>query len=323
MLVQSGAGHHACASDDDYHAAGAQLTEDLGAADLLVGVQPPDPAVVRAGTTVVSLFVPPEDALTALRDKGITAYSLALLPRITRAQGMDALSSQALVAGYRAVLLAAERLPRFLPMFTTAAGTIAPAKVLVLGAGVAGLQAIATARRLGAVVSAYDVRAAAAEEVRSLGARFLELELGSQEGAGGYAAAQSEDFLTRQRELLTTQVAAADVVITTAAVPGKQAPVLVTADMVAGMAPGSVLVDLAAESGGNCELSVAGQEVRHGEVTVLGALNLPSGMPAHASALYARNMANFVRHLTVDGELRADPLADEILASCCVTKEAT
>ncbi|MGO1051267.1 NAD(P) transhydrogenase subunit alpha [Crossiella sp. CA198] len=325
VLVQSGAGHHACASDDDYRAAGAQIADDLGAADLLIGVQPPDPATTRAGITTVSLFAPPEDVVEVLRDKGITAYSLALLPRISRAQGMDALSSQALVAGYRAVLLAAERLPRFLPMFTTAAGTIAPAKVLVLGAGVAGLQAIATARRLGAVVTAYDVRAAAAEEVRSLGARFLELDLGSQDGAGGYAKAQSEDFLARQRELLTTAIAAADVVITTAAVPGKRAPVLVTAAMVAGMTPGSVLVDLAAESGGNCELSVAGQEIRHGEVTVLGALNLPSGMPAHASALYARNMANFLRHLTVDGELRTDALDDEILGSCRVTRtrEAT
>ncbi|MBP2472599.1 NAD(P) transhydrogenase subunit alpha [Crossiella equi] len=316
VLIQTGAGRHARATDDDYARAGARIVDELSAAALVVAVRPPEPDTLRAGATVVALTDPPNPQ--ALADKDITAYSLSRLPRITRAQGMDALSSQALVAGYRAVLLAAERLPRFLPMFTTAAGTIAPAKVLVLGAGVAGLQAIATARRLGAVVTAYDVRAAAVEEVRSLGAKFLDLGLGTQDGTGGYAAAQSEDFLARQREALAKQVAVSDVVITTAAVPGRPAPVLVTSGMVEGMPPGSVVVDLAAESGGNCELTVAGREVDHGGVSVLGAVDVPSGLPVHASQLYARNVANFVRHLTQDGELRADAADDEILAGCRV-----
>jgi len=232
---------------------------------------------------------------------------------------MDVLSSQALVSGYRAVLLAATQLPKFFPLYMTAAGTVPPAKVLVLGAGVAGLQAIATARRLGAMVRAYDVRAAARTEVKSLGAAFVELDLEVQEGEGGYAGEQSEDFLRRQRELIGKEVAAADVVITTAAIPGRKAPVLVTAEMVRDMALGSVIVDLAAESGGNCELSRPGENVEEGGVTIIGVRNLPSSMPLHASFLYSRNVANFLALIVVDGALRPD-FEDEIVAGSCVVR---
>jgi NAD(P) transhydrogenase subunit alpha len=231
---------------------------------------------------------------------------------------MDALSSQATVSGYRAVLLAADRFPRFFPLFMTAAGTVPPAKVLVMGAGVAGLQAIATARRLGAVVRAYDVRTAARDEVKSLGAKFVELELETAEGAGGYAAEQSEDYLRRQREMLAKEVAAADVIITTAAIPGRRAPLLVTAEMLEGMAPGSVVVDLAAESGGNVELSKPGEDVTVNGVTIHGARNVPSSMATAASALYARNVSEFLGLLAADGEFAPD-FGDEIIAGTCVT----
>jgi NAD(P) transhydrogenase subunit alpha len=231
---------------------------------------------------------------------------------------MDALSSQATVTGYRAGLIAAERLPRFFPMFMTAAGTVPPAKVLVLGAGVAGLQAIATSRRLGAIVRAYDVRPAARDEVRSLGATFVELELETQEGQGGYAAEQSEEFLTRQRELIGTEVAAADAVITTAAIPGRRAPLLVTAAMVERMRPGSVVVDLAAETGGNCELSEPGKDVVVNGVTVYGASNLASTMATHASFLYARNIAELLGLFAADNAFNPD-FGDEIIAGTCVT----
>jgi len=250
----------------------------------------------------------------------VTALSLERVPRITRAQSMDVLSSQSTVAGYKAVLLAAERLPKFFPMLMTAAGTIPPARVLVLGAGVAGLQAIATAHRLGAVVEAYDVRAAAKEEVKSLGASFLELELETQEGAGGYAREQGEEFLTKQRELLTKRVAMADVVITTAAIPGRRAPLLVTAPMVQGMRRGSVIVDLAAETGGNCEVTHPGQVVEVDGVWVDGTTNVPSTMALHASQLYARNVTNLLQHVAGTGALRVD-FADEITKSCCVTHD--
>ena len=323
VVVQAGAGVAAHAVDAAYRAEGAQVVADdpVGGVEVVLSVQPLEIArarKLRAGDVTIS-FLPPANELELVRvlaERGVTAFSVDLLPRVTRAQGADALSSQALVAGYRAVLVAAERLPRFLPMFTTAAGTVPPAKVLVLGAGVAGLQAIATARRLGAVVEAYDVRAAAAEEVRSLGARFVELQLETQQGV--YAAEQSEDFLERQRELIAERVAASDVVITTAAVPGRPAPVLVTNDMLKAMAPGSVVVDLAAESGGNCTASVSGQDVWVGEVLVHGALNMPSGMPVHASKLYARNVANLLLMMTKDGVVQPD-LADEVLAGCCLT----
>ena len=302
VVIESGAGAGAYATDQAYRDAGAEVVRGpvIDAADVVLSVRALDPVQiarhVRPGTVTVSLLQPATelDAIVALRDRQVSAFSLDLLPRISRAQSMDALSSQALVAGYRAVLIAADRLPRFLPLAMTAAGTIPPAMVLVLGAGVAGLQAIATARRLGAVVEAYDVRAAAAEEVRSLGARFVELELETQEGTGGYAAAASEEFLARQRELIGRHVAAADVVITTAAVPGRVAPVLVTAPMVAAMRPGAVIVDLAAETGGNCELSIAGEEIVHGGVLVYGARDIASSMPDHASKLYARNVSELL-----------------------------
>jgi len=273
------------------------------------------------GTTVVSFLQPAAqlDTVRALVAQKATAFSLDLVPRISRAQSMDALSSQATVSGYLSALAAAERLPKFFPMFMTAAGTVPPAKVLVLGAGVAGLQAIATARRLGAQVRAYDVRAAAKEEVQSLGAAFVELELETQEGAGGYAREQSEDFLARQRELIGTEVAAADVVITTAAVPGRKAPLLVTTAMVEGMAQGSVVVDMAADGGGNCELTQAGKDIDHRGVVVCGLANPPAAMPTHASFLYARNVANFLALVVTDGELTPD-FDDEIVSGCCVVR---
>jgi NAD(P) transhydrogenase subunit alpha len=260
------------------------------------------------------------ELLARLRDRHITTFSLVLLPRISRAQSMDALSSQATVSGYRAALIGASRLSKFLPMFMTAAGTVPPAKVLVLGAGVAGLQAIATARRLGAVVRANDVRASSKDEVRSLGATFVELPLESQEGAGGYARDQSEDFLARQRDMIAREVASADIVITTAAIPGRAAPRLITTEMIESMAPGSVIVDLAAESGGNCELSMAGEEVIHQGVIVHGVRNLASSMPTHASFLYARNMTEFVGLLSKDGELALD-FTDEIVSGSCITHD--
>jgi NAD(P) transhydrogenase subunit alpha len=286
-------------------------------------VQPPsleEVALMSEGAGIVSYLQPAADLdlIRALVDRRITAFSLDLLPRITRSQSMDVLSSQALVSGYRAVLLAAEQLPKFFPLYMTAAGTVPPAKVLVLGAGVAGLQAIATARRLGATVRAYDVRTAARTEVKSLGAVFVELELEAQEGEGGYAREQSEEFLRRQRELIGKEVAAADVVITTAAIPGRKAPVLVTAEMVANMALGSVIVDLAAESGGNCELSRPGETIEASGVAIIGVKNLPSSMPLHASFLYSRNIAEFVGLVVKEGSF-APNFEDEIVVGTCVT----
>ena len=325
VVVARGAGVAAGHADAEYADAGAEVLDGdvLGDADAVLAVRPLAPqaaARLRAGTVTLSFLPIPEalDSVRALRDAGATALAMELVPRISRAQSMDALSSQALVGGYRSALVAALRLPRFFPLFMTAAGTVPPARVLVLGAGVAGLQAIATARRLGAVVSAYDVRAAAAEEVRSLGAAFVQLELETLEGAGGYAREMTADRAARQRELLAPHVAAADVLITTAAVPGRTAPVLVTRDMVAAMRPGSVAVDLAADSGGNVEGSVAGQDVRVGAVTVVGLRNAPSDMADHASRLYASNVANLLLLMTTDGVVAAD-LDDEIVAGACVT----
>nr|WP_041312228.1 NAD(P) transhydrogenase subunit alpha [Saccharothrix espanaensis] len=321
--VQSGAGLHAHASDAAYRTAGAEIIPDhpAGSTEVVLTVQPLDldqARLLREGDITVGFLQPATelDLVRVLAERKVTAFSLDLLPRVTRAQSADALSSQALVSGYRAVLLAARHLPRFLPMFTTAAGTVPPAKVLVLGAGVAGLQAIATARRLGAVVEAYDVRKAAAEEVRSLGAKFLELDLESQDGV--YAAVQSEAFLERQRALIAERVAASDIVISTAAVPGRKAPVLVTTDMLKAMPPGSVVVDLAAESGGNVVGSAPGEDVWVGEVLVHGARNLPSGMPVHASRLYAKNVANLLALMTADGRVEPD-LTDEVLSGACLT----
>jgi NAD(P) transhydrogenase subunit alpha len=297
----------------------------LGEADIVLSVQPltvEQAWKLREGAVTIS-FLPAGQELAlvrTLRDRRVSSFSLELLPRISRAQSMDALSSQALVAGYRCALVAAEKLPRFLPMFMTAAGTVAPAKVLVLGAGVAGLQAIATARRLGAVVQAYDVRAAAGEEVRSLGATFVELDLEPLEAAGGYAREMTEERATRQRNLLAPHVVAADAVITTAAVPGRRAPLLVTAAMVQGMRPSSVVVDLAAESGGNCELSRPGEQVWHGQVLVWGARNPASAMPVHASQLLARNLVNLLLLMSEGAEVKLD-FDDEIVAGCCVTHD--
>jgi NAD(P) transhydrogenase subunit alpha len=296
------------------------LFKEAGA---VLKVQPPDQSEVRLlprGSVLISFLQPATEAgiVHALAAQGVTAFSLELVPRISRAQSMDALSSQASASGYKAVLMAAEHLGKFFPMMMTAAGTVAPARVLVMGAGVAGLQAIATARRLGAVVSAYDVRPAVKEEVQSLGATFIELPLESQEGEGGYAREQSEEFLRKQRELIGEHVAKSDVVITTAAVPGRRAPLLVTAEMVNGMRAGSIIVDLAAESGGNVELTKAGSDVDVNGVLIMGRRNVPSTMPLHASQLYARNVASLLLHLVKDGAINLD-FEDEITKGACVT----
>ncbi|MDX6274234.1 MAG: H+-translocating transhydrogenase subunit alpha [Frankiales bacterium] len=326
VAVEPGAGQAAQYADADYISAGATVDKAaLKNADAALSVQPLTPAQVgqlRKSAVAISFLQPAaaSDTVRAHMKAGTTALSLDLLPRISRAQSMDALSSQALVSGYRCAILAAERLPKLFPLMMTAAGTIPPAKVLVMGAGVAGLQAIATARRLGAVVEAYDVRAAAAEEVRSLGATFVELELETQEGAGGYAKEQTEEFLTKQRELIGNRVELADVVITTAAIPGRTAPVLVTLDMVKRMKPGSIVIDLAAESGGNVEPSRPGEDVRVGSVTVIGARNMPSAMAVHASALYSRNCVNLLLLLTKDGALAPD-YEDEIVVGAAVVKQ--
>ncbi len=327
VIIETGAGQSAGFDDDAYRTAGMTIETDrralLNTADVVLSVQPLHPediALLRPSTATISLLQPATQSaiVEALMAGNITAFSLDLLPRTTLAQSMDVLSSQASLAGYKAVLMAANRLGKFFPMLMTAAGTIPPAHVLVLGAGVAGLQAIATARRLGAVVEAYDVRPAVKEEVKSLGAKFLELELQSQEGEGGYAREQGEEFLTKQRALLTDRVAAADVVITTASIPGRRAPLLVTASMVKGMRPGSVIVDLAAETGGNCELTQPGKVVEVNNVWIDGTTNIPSTIALHASQLYARNIANLLQHLTSNGKLKLD-FDDVITKGCCVT----
>jgi len=270
-------------------------------------------------------FLRPLGSLKTLQElaaTGVTAFAVELMPRITRAQSMDALSSMATICGYKAVLLAADRLPRLFPMLTTAAGTITPARVFIIGAGVAGLQAISTARRLGAVASAYDMRPAAKEQVRSLGGRFVELpvEVKDAEDSRGYARAQDETFYQRQRELLGRVVAESDVVITAAVIPGKKPPVLVTSEMVASMAPGSVIVDLAGERGGNCELTRAGEHVVEHGVTIIGTINLASSVPYHASQMYARNLTAFLLYLVKEGKLQLD-LNDEIVQETLVTRE--
>ena len=327
VWVEQGAGAAAHFGDDAYRQQGAILANGVDrlyeGADVVLKVQAPvDGEVERIpeGAVLVGLLQPARNAelIDALAARKVTALALELLPRISRAQSMDALSSQASLGGYKAVVLGAARLDKIMPMQMTAAGTIPPARVFVLGAGVAGLQAIATARRLGAVVEAYDVRPAVKEEVQSLGARFVELPLGTAEGAGGYAREQSEEHLRRQRELLAEHVASADLVVTTAAVPGRKAPLLVTADMVAGMRPGSVIVDLAADSGGNCELTEAGVERDVGGVTIVGIRDLPRTVPVPASQTYARNLTNLLVYLVKDGELTLD-FDDEIVKGCCVT----
>ncbi|HEV2780902.1 MAG TPA: Re/Si-specific NAD(P)(+) transhydrogenase subunit alpha [Actinophytocola sp.] len=324
VAVEPAAGAAARYSDDAYRSAGAAVEADaLDGAQALLCVQPPAiEQVHRLDKDAITIsFLPTArelELVRALRDAGTTAFAMELVPRVSRAQAMDALSSQALVAGYRSALIAAERLPRFFPLLMTAAGTVPPARVLVLGAGVAGLQAIATARRLGAVVRAYDVRAAAAEEVRSVGAEFIDLDLPTLEGAGGYAREATEERARRQRELLAPHVADADALITTAAVPGRPAPLLVTREMVEAMKPGSIVVDLAAESGGNVEGSKPGEELTVGNARVWGGRNVPSQMPGQASRLYATNVVNLLLLMNADGELKPD-LSDEVLAGCCVT----
>jgi H+-translocating NAD(P) transhydrogenase subunit alpha len=327
VSVEEGAGSAAFVPDEAYEKAGVKVIKGaeslLGDADVVLKVQAPaagEVELLKKGALLISFLQPATqgDIVRALAKRDVTAFSLELVPRISRAQSMDALSSQASAGGYKAVLMAAARLGKFFPMMMTAAGTVAPARVLVMGAGVAGLQAIATARRLGAVVSAYDVRPAVKEEVQSLGATFIELPLETQEGEGGYAREQSEEFLRKQRELIGEHVAKSDVVITTAAIPGRRAPLLVTAEMVKGMRPGSVIVDLAAETGGNVELTKVGEEVDVGGVTIIGTRNVPSTMPLHASQLYARNVANLLLHLVKDGAINLD-FDDEITKGCCIT----
>ena len=332
VVIESGAGLTAQASDKDFEAAGAVIKSGdvFKDADVVLSVQPLTPAQMsslKKGAITISFLSPTgsADSITAAASAGVTAFSLESVPRISRAQSMDALTSQALCAGYRAALVAAELSPKFFPLLMTAAGTVTPAKVVVLGAGVAGLQAIATAKRLGAVVSAYDVRPASADEVKSMGAKFITLELEALEGAGGYAREMTEERAAKQRELLTPYIAAADVLITTAAVPGRTAPQLVTAQMAAQMKPGSVIVDLASESGGNVEGSVAGQVITTSAgVTMWGGKDVPSQLPYHASMLFSRNVVNLLLLMskTVDGkptgEISPD-FADEIIDSAALT----
>ena len=306
VAIESGAGLHSQASDDLYRSAGASVVNGdlLSGADVVLSVQPLNPAQMKSlksGAVTISFLSPTTslDSIDAAATAGVTAFSLELVPRISRAQSMDALSSQALCAGYRAALVGAELSPRFFPLLMTAAGTVTPAQVLVLGAGVAGLQAIATARRLGAVVSAYDVRPASADEVRSTGATFIQLELEALEGAGGYAREMTEERAAKQRELLTPYIAKSHVVITTAAVPGRTAPRLMTKDMVDAMEPATIIIDLAAETGGNVEGSKPGEIVETaGGVRIWGGKDVPSQLPFHASSLYARNVVNLLTLLT-------------------------
>ena len=326
VTIQSGAGLHAQASDSEYESAGARVVagDVLKEADVVLSVQPLTPAqmaTLKKGAITIS-FLPittAQDCIEAAQKAGVTAFSLELVPRISRAQSMDALTSQALCAGYRAVLVGAELSPRFFPLLMTAAGTVTPAQVVVLGAGVAGLQAIATARRLGAVVSAYDVRPSSADEVKSMGATFINLELESLEGAGGYAREMTEERAAKQRELLTPYIAKSHVLITTAAVPGRTAPRLVTKAMVDAMAPGAVIVDLAAETGGNVEGSFAGEIVTTaGGVKIWGGKDVPSQLPFHASMLYSRNVVNILALMTKEGVVTPD-FADEIISGSVVT----
>jgi NAD(P) transhydrogenase subunit alpha len=327
VAVGSGAGEAAWFADDAYREAGASVVsgdELYRGADVVVRVRKPSPDEVAAmpeGVALISFLEPLTDreGVERLTQRGITGFAMESIPRITRAQSMDALSSQSTVGGYKAVLLAAERLPKFFPMLMTAAGTVAPAKVLVMGAGVAGLQAIATARRLGAVVSGFDIRPVVREQVESLGAQFLELGVVGEESEGGYARELTPEEQERQQAELEKRIPEFDVVITTALVPGRPAPKLIPATAVRGMRAGSVIVDLAAEAGGNCELTEPGEEVVREGVVILGLLNLPSTMPSHASQLYAKNVAALLDLLVTDGELRLD-FDDEIIAGACVTR---
>ncbi|PWU25162.1 MAG: NAD(P)(+) transhydrogenase (Re/Si-specific) subunit alpha [Candidatus Rokuibacteriota bacterium] len=328
VMLEQRAGEAAAYPDSDYAEAGATVAPDVWAeVEGIVKVQAPSPeevARLREGQLLIGFLQPLTDSegVERLAARGVVAFAMESIPRITRAQPMDALSSQATVSGYKAVLLAAERLPRFFPMLTTAAGTVPPAKVLVLGAGVAGLQAIATARRLGAVVSGFDVRPVVREQVESLGASFLDLGVSGEETEGGYARELTPEQQAEQQAELEKRLPDFDVVITTALVPGRPAPKLIPAAAVRAMRPGSVVVDLAAEAGGNCELTRPGEETLEQGVSIVGLTNLPSTMPAHASQLYARNVSALLQHLAPDGELKLD-WEDEITAGACVTRKAS
>ena len=336
VLVEAGAGLEAGYPDQDYTAKGAKLAVDrveiFRTADIVVQVLcfgsndltgKADLPLMRSGQTIVGFLRPMGklEELQQLAKTGVTSFAVELMPRTTRAQSMDALSSMGTICGYKAVIMAADTLPRIFPMLTTAAGTITPGRVLIIGAGVAGLQAIATARRLGAVASAYDMRPAAKEQVQSLGGRFVELPIEAKDAqdARGYATAQGEEFYKKQRELLGGAVAASDVVITAAVIPGKKSPVLVTADMVARMAPGSVIVDLAAERGGNCELTQAGKTVKEHGVTIIGQFNIATNVPYHASQMYAKNLSAFLLNLVKDGKLQISE-KDEIHRETLLTQ---
>jgi H+-translocating NAD(P) transhydrogenase subunit alpha len=326
VVVESGAGVAAGHLDPSYEEAGAGVGDGF-AGEVVAKVAPPSAEEIgrlARGSVLIGFLQPltAADTVRALAEAGVTSFAMEAIPRITRAQSMDALSSQATVSGYRAALIAAQELPRFFPMLTTAAGTVRPAKVLVLGAGVAGLQAIATARRLGAVVQAFDVRSAVKEQIESLGARFLELDMGLEdaEAAGGYARQLTEEEQAKQRDLLAVEIGKMDAVISTAAVPGRRAPLLVTEQAVRNMTPGSVIVDLAAETGGNCELTEPGQTVVREDVTIAGPLNLPASMPDHASSLYARNVQSLLELMVKEGELSLD-FDDEVIAGACITRD--
>jgi NAD(P) transhydrogenase subunit alpha len=327
VVVERGAGAEAGFPDEEYRAAGATLVEraelyrDVEAVVRVASPAPEELDGIGSGTVLIAFLAPLSDAagIERLAARGLVGFAMESIPRITRAQGMDALSSQSTVAGYKAAVLAADRLPRLFPLLMTAAGTVAPAKVLVLGAGVAGLQAIATARRLGAVVSAFDTRPVVQEQVESLGATFLDLGVRGAETAGGYAVELTPEEQTRQQAALEERLSDMDVVITTALVPGRPAPRLIPAAAVARMRPGSVIVDLAAEAGGNCELTEPGEEVVREGVTIVGLTNLAATMPYHASQLYARNVTALLQHLAPDGELALD-FDDEITGGTCVTR---
>jgi len=334
VAIEAGAGESANSPDKDYEAQGARIEQDrhslLAQADIVLMVRGPgsypdfpaaDLDALKEGTTLISFTEPlaQPEIMKDLAERNLTVFSMELMPRTTRAQSMDALSSMATIAGYKAVLAAADASPRLFPMFMTAAGTITPARVFVLGAGVAGLQAIATSRRLGAVVEAFDIRPAVKEEVESLGAKFVQLELETEEAqdSGGYAKAQSEDFYRRQQELLAERIRNSDVVITTAAVPGKKSPVLISQEVVDSMRPGSVIVDIAADKGGNCAVTKPGEKIVHKGVIVIGPLNIPAQVPVHASQMYAKNISTFLLHMVKEGKLALD-LEDEITRGALV-----
>ena len=337
VVVEAGAGVGAGYLDAEYAAKGAKIISDRAevfrAADIVVQVLcygsndktgKSDVPLYHNGQVLIGFLRPlgSIETIQEIASKGVTSFSVELMPRTTRAQSMDALSSMATICGYKSVVLAADKLPRIFPMLTTAAGTITPARVFIIGAGVAGLQAISTARRLGAVASAYDLRPAAKEQVQSLGGRFVELAIEAKdaEDSRGYARAQDENFYKRQRELLGKAVADSDVVITAAVIPGKKPPILVTKDMVASMAPGSVIVDLASERGGNCELTKPGEVVIEHGITIIGYFNLATGMPYHASQMYSRNLSAFLLHLVKDGKLQLN-LEDEIIRETLLTRD--